>query len=103
MISTDVSIREAESTDLRALSRIAELDSRHMPHGQLLVAMADGRIRAAIGVDDGAVISDPFAANSELVDLLRLRVDQLRRDSRRERRRRGLLGGFRLRLGGATS
>ena len=103
MYSSDVSIRAAESTDLRALSRIAALDSRHMPHGQVLVAMTDGRISAAIGVDDGAVISDPFVATGELVDLLRLRVDQLRSDSRRGRRRRGLLGGFRMRLGGATS
>ena len=103
MHSTDVVIREAEPTDLGALMRLAELDSRHMPAGRTLVAKADGRIRAAIGVDDGAVISDPFVSTGALVDLLRLRVAQVRRETRRERRRLGLRNGLRLRLGGATS
>jgi hypothetical protein len=101
--SADVAIREAEPTDLRALERLAELDSGHMPTGLMLVAKADGQIRAAMSVDTGAVVADPFASTGQLVALLRLRADQLRRDSRRERRRRGLLGGFRLRLGGAIS
>ena len=100
---TDVAIREAEPADLRELMRLAELDSRHMPEGRTLVAKADGRIRAAIGVDDGHVISDPFVATGSLVDLLHLRVFQVRSSSRRERRRLGLRNGLRLRLGGATS
>ena len=100
----NVSIREAEPTDLRALMRLAELDSRHMPAGRMLVAKADGSIRAAIGVDDGRVISDPFIASGSLVDLLELRASQVRREAtRRERRRLGLRNGLRLRLGGATS
>ena len=101
--SADVAIREAEAADIPALARLAALDSRHMPVGRLLVAKANGQIRAAIAIDDGAVISDPFVATGALVDLLRLRVLQVRRETRRERRRRGLLGGLRLRLGGAAS
>ena len=99
--SGDVSIRQAEPTDVPALVRLAALDSRHVPVGKLLVAKADGQISAAIGIDDGAVISDPFVPTGALVDLLQLRVLQMRRATRRERRRRGLLGGLRLRLGGA--
>jgi hypothetical protein len=101
--SPDVAIREADPSDIPALARLADLDSRHMPAGKLLVAKADGQIRAAIGIADGAVISDPFVSTGALVDLLRLRVLQVRHETRRERRRRGLLGGLRLRLGGAAS
>ncbi len=103
MYTSDVAIREAEPTDLSALERLAELDSRHMPSGQLLVAKADGQIRAVMSIDDGAFVADPFTSTAPLVDLLNLRAAQVRRESRRERRRRGLRGGFRLRLGGATS
>ena len=99
--SADVAIREAEATDLPALMRLADLDSHRMPTGTVLVAKEDGQIRAAIGVDDGAVVSDPFASSGPLVDLLRLRALQPRRETRRERRRRGLLGGAGLRLRGA--
>jgi hypothetical protein len=101
MHTTDVIIREAEPTDLGALMRLADLDSRHMPTGDLLVAKADGQIRAAIGIDDGAVIADPFVPAGTLVDLLQLRVEQMKSESRRERRRRGLLGGLGLRPGRA--
>jgi hypothetical protein len=103
MHSTDVVIRAAEPADLQELMRLAELDSRHMPAGHVLIAKADGRTRAAIGVDDGRLISDPFVPTGSLVDLLELRASQIRSESRRERRRLGLRNGLRLRLGGATS
>ena len=77
MQSTDVVIREAEVGDMPALLRLAELDSRHVPDGKLLVAQVDGEIRAAIGTRTGAVIADPFVPAAELAELLRLRAEQV--------------------------
>ena len=94
----DVAIREAESGDIPALMRLAELDSRPLPAGDLLVAEAGGKIRAAMAVDGHAIIADPFVPTAELVSLLALRSQQLRRD-RHARQRRGLLGALHLRPG----
>jgi hypothetical protein len=69
-----------------------------MPVGHVLVAEAAGKIRAAMAVDDGALIADPFVATRQLQELLRLRAAQIREASRRERRgSRGLFGGLHLR------
>jgi hypothetical protein len=44
----------------------------------VLVAEVDGRLRAALPVDGGAPIADPFHRGRELLALLRLRAEQLR-------------------------
>jgi hypothetical protein len=61
-----------------------------MPSGRVLVAVQAGKARAAIGVDDGVLVADPFVATRPLADLLRLRALQLRQEDAR-RPRRGLL------------
>ena len=91
----EIAIRDAEPGDLPALMRLAELDSRPLPGGELLVIEAAGRIRAAFSVDEDAMIADPFVATGELQALLRLRADQLKRESRRTRT--GLLNALHLR------
>jgi hypothetical protein len=91
----ELAIREAQPRDMPALLRLADLDSRPLPGGRLLVAEAGGRIRAALSVDDGAVIADPFMATASLQDLLRLRADQVTREDRAHRR--GLLAALHLR------
>ena len=96
----DVSIRVAESGDVPELMRLAELDSRPLPAGELLIAEAAGRIRAAVAIDSRQSIADPFVATAELVALLRLRADQMGRDLR-SRDRRGLLAALHLRPGRA--
>jgi hypothetical protein len=73
-----VVIRAARDADLAALHDLAELDSAVPLTGDVLVAIVDGRPWAAIGVDDGRVIADPFRASGAAVELLRLRVAQLR-------------------------
>ena len=92
----DVAIREAVDGDVPALMRLAELDSRPLPLGKLLVAEAAGRIRAAMAVEDEAVIADPFVATLELQSLLKLRAEQIRRD-RRGTRQGGVLSALHLR------
>jgi hypothetical protein len=73
-----VAIRAARDADLTVLHDLAELDSAAPLTGPVLVAIVDGRPWAAIGVDDGRVIADPFRASGAAVELLRLRVAQLR-------------------------
>jgi hypothetical protein len=73
-----VVIRAARDADLAALHDLAELDSAAPLSGPVLVAVVDGRPWAAIGVDDGRVVADPFRRSGAAVELLRLRVAQLR-------------------------
>jgi len=96
----EVAIREADSGDVPELMRLAQLDSRPLPAGNLLVAEAGGKIRAAMAVDSDAVVADPFVPTAELKSLLALRAQQMRREHRR--RRTGLLGSLHLRAGRAA-
>jgi hypothetical protein len=83
-----VVIRAARDADLVALHDLAELDSAVPLAGPVLVAIVDGRPWAAIGVDDGRVIADPFRESGAAVELLRLRVAQLQVAGGREARAR---------------
>ncbi len=75
--STTLVIREATGADRSALTAVAQRDSRALPAGRVLVAEADGVMRAAIAIDSGLVIADPFHPTTELVALLRTRARQL--------------------------
>ncbi len=73
-----VVIRRAHAGDLPLLHDLAELDSAAPLKGAALVALVDGHAYAAIGLDDARVIADPFLPTTAAVELLRLRVAQLR-------------------------
>lgn len=97
-----ITIRRTNEGDGAAIRRLAELDSATPPRGDLLAAERGGRMMAAITIDDGTVIADPFAPTLATVELLRLRLEQLRPGrSRRQRfrlpftprRARGALAG----------
>jgi hypothetical protein len=70
-------IRQADLVDEAAIARLAQLDSADAPHGELLVAESGNEVVAALPVDGGRPIADPFRNTAE-VDLLRLRARQLR-------------------------
>lgn len=74
-----VTLRHASASDVRRLRQLAELDSAQAPAGSTLVAEVDGRLRAALPLDGGAPIADPFHRSVELIELLRLRAAQLGR------------------------
>lgn len=74
---TRVTLRYAAAGDADRLRQLAELDSAPALCGSALVAEIDGRIRAALPLDGGAPIADPFHRGAELVELLRLRATQL--------------------------
>lgn len=73
-----VTIRHAHPADLRALERLAALDSRRLPSGELFLAEVDGQIVAAVSLDTGAVIADPFEHTAAVVDLLRVHAEAVR-------------------------
>jgi hypothetical protein len=72
MTSTaSLTIRHATNADEAALRRLAALDSSRVPSGELLVAELDGQLVAALSVDTGAAIADPFEHTAAIVDSLR--------------------------------
>ena len=77
-MSRPITIRHSTAADADRVSELAELDSRPAPVGDTLVAEIDGRLWAAVGVDDGAAVSDPFKPTEELVWLLQMRAEQER-------------------------
>jgi hypothetical protein len=80
-----ITIRSARASDRPQLERLAQRDSRVAPAGRLLVAETDGAIRAALSLDTGAVVADPFHPTRALVDLLRTRAAQTPTGTRRLR------------------
>jgi hypothetical protein len=84
-----VEIRRAHDGDVPLLHDLAELDSDKPLRGPVLVALVEGRIWAAIAIDGGRVVADPFLPTGAAVELLALRVRQLRAAAGRPQR--GLL------------
>jgi hypothetical protein len=80
----ELRIRAASDADMPALIRLARLDSHgRPPSGTIIVAEDGGEIVAAMAVEDGASIADPFRATAPMVAMLRLRAEQLNPRSRR--------------------
>ena len=72
-----LTIRMAESTDVGALRRLAELDSAPRPvPGPMLMAEVAGELRAALPLDGGPAIADPFQPTAEVVAMLAQRARQ---------------------------
>ena len=74
-----VVIRLAVTADEDALRRLAQLDSARPLAGQKLLAEHGGSLVAAVSIDDGSTIADPFRTTADTVELLRLRAAQLER------------------------
>ena len=73
-----VTVRLAEAADDAAIVRLAALDSAKVPDGSLVVADIAGTIQAALPVDGGTAIANPFVPTADLVKLLEVRARQLR-------------------------
>jgi hypothetical protein len=86
MTDKTLTIRQADAADAGALSRLAALDSAYPPTGNALLAEVGGELWAAVAIDSGAAIADPFRPSGELVDLLQLRASLARPPARSERR-----------------
>jgi hypothetical protein len=82
-----VVIRPAQDADLARLHDLAELDSAAPLQGSVFVAVVEGELWAALSLESGRVISDPFRPAAGAVELLSLRVMQLRAADGAGRRR----------------
>ena len=78
-VERPVTIRICGSADEQALHRLAQLDSARPLEGTILAAETDDEPLAAICVETGRVVADPFSHTAGLVDLLRSRAAQLER------------------------
>jgi hypothetical protein len=79
MSEAPLTIRLDRPQDARALRRLAELDSAPPLHGRVLVADLDGAPVAAMSLETGRAIADPFQHSADAVHLLRLRRYQILR------------------------
>ena len=75
----EISIRPARPADLAGLARLAALADAAVPTAPVLLAESDGAIVAALSTTSGDVVTDPFRASVDLVELLVLRSAQLSR------------------------
>lgn len=73
-----MTIRRSGMGDLGSLSLLAALDSAPLPAEPLLIAESEGRMVAAVPLDGGAPVADPFEPTAEIVALLELRARQIR-------------------------
>jgi hypothetical protein len=83
----DVTLRSARAEDAEALAALAALDSSHAPSGAVIVAEVAGELWAALSLDDGHAVANPFRPSGELTFRLAERARELNRAARRPRRR----------------
>lgn len=82
-------VRRATPDDDRLLAALAQLDSARPLVGRALLAECDGRAVAALELETGRAVADPFAPSVDAVALLTLRRAQLRAPARPRHRREG--------------
>jgi hypothetical protein len=66
-----VTLRPCRAEDRVPLARLAALDSSEPPAGPVLLVEVGGELRAALSLNDGAVVADPFHPTAALAALLR--------------------------------
>ena len=72
-----VAVRLARPEDEAAIRRIASLDGKDAPVGRVLVAEADREVIAALAVNTGIAVADPFRWTSDVVALMEMRAEQI--------------------------
>lgn len=77
MNTAPVLIRTASERDADKLHRLALLDSASDLHGPAIVAEREGKVIAAMPLEGGRAIADPFEPSADVVRLLELRRAQL--------------------------
>ena len=78
-----LSIRRAAADDRGAVAHLAALDSAPEPQGDVLLAEVGGEPWAALSLESGHAVADPFRRSGDVVALLRARAAQERRPRRR--------------------
>src|SRR4051812_12729678 len=75
--SADVVIRYARRDEADALATLAQLDSSRAPRGEVIVADVQGELWAAVSLDDGHAVANPFRPSGELTFRLSERAREL--------------------------
>jgi hypothetical protein len=78
----NLTIRRAAGADESAVRRLSALDSAFPPTGDVLLGEVDGELWAALSIDTGHAVADPFRPSGDLVDLLQFRADRLAGEAR---------------------
>jgi hypothetical protein len=73
MTVSNITIRNANSSDQNTLRVLAELDSQPAIVGDALIAEVCGRAVAALESGSGRAIADPFEPTADVVELLQIR------------------------------
>jgi hypothetical protein len=76
MSEHEVTIRKLNGDDHESLVRLAQLDSSPVPQGELLGAVVDGRLVAALSLSSGESVANPFVSSEGLRSMLELRASQ---------------------------
>jgi hypothetical protein len=71
LVTAPLTLRLAGPDDAPAVRRLAQLDSSRPPSGRVLLAVVGSDPVAALGVETGAVVADPFLPTADVVALLR--------------------------------
>ena len=88
-MTEDITIRRATLADRTALVRLAQLDSTVAPSDTaVLVAELGDELVAALPLDGGPPIADPFRRTADIVAVLEARAAALAPAKRRSRGRR---------------
>jgi hypothetical protein len=80
-----VELRPAHAADAAAVRRLAALDDAHELEGPVLLAVVNGEAVAALALDDGRAVANPFVPTAHAVSLLRIRAAHLSAPRRRRR------------------
>ena len=73
-----IAIRPAKAEDASTVRELSELDSARPLPGDVLLAEVDGHAVAAVSLDTGQAVADPFVPSAPAVGLLQVRARQLR-------------------------
>jgi hypothetical protein len=78
MKSTDITLRLDRAGDAPGLHELSELEGRRGPvEGPFVVAEVDGSLVAALPLDGGAPLANPFRPTAHLLRLLEVRAAQI--------------------------
>ena len=78
-MNNSLTIRHTLDSDRPALAKLAALDSQETPRGDALLAFAGESLVAALPLDGGAPVADPFRHTADIVELLHLHAGASRR------------------------
>src|SRR4051794_17663926 len=84
--SSELAIRLAAPEDMPAVERLAVMDSSRAPRGDVLIALVEDELWAAVSIDDFHAVADPFRPSADTVLVLIERARQVRRAERQARR-----------------